>query len=54
MTGSSSSMVSTVSLFPRVKMVERFFRGTRVEKKPTKAKEQSLSRANMDKVLQRD
>ena len=33
--GSSSSVVSTVSLLPRVKMVERFLKVTFVEKKLT-------------------
>ena len=35
MMGSSSSVVSTVSLLPRVKMVERFLKVTFVEKKLT-------------------
>lgn len=34
MMGSSSSVVSTVSLLPSVKMVERFLKVVRVEKKP--------------------
>ena len=34
MMGSSSSVVRTVSRFPRVKMVERFLKVVLVEKKP--------------------
>ena len=34
MIGSSSSVVRTVSLLPRVKMVERFLKVVLVEKKP--------------------
>ena len=32
--GSSSSVVMTVSLLPKVNIVERFLRGARLEKKP--------------------
>ena len=34
--GSSSSVVMTVSLLPKVNIVERFLRGARLEKKPGK------------------
>ena len=40
--GSSNSVVMTVSLFPKVNIVERFLRGARLEKKPAQTSRQGV------------